>query len=153
MMGAVKTGFDIRTYFSRLPGVSGYPSFGGFMKKPAIWIVLTLLLAVISFRATGQQQNNTPMSFTGDIMDNECAAQGTHEAMMQKEGFKTSKDCTLGCVKAGGQFVLYGSGDKKIYQLDDEEKPKDYAGQKVSIIGTYDGETKTIHVQTIQAVP
>jgi hypothetical protein len=86
-------------------------------------------------------------------MDNECAAQGTHEAMMQKEGFKTSKDCTLGCVKAGGQFVLYGSGDKKIYQLDDQEKPRDYAGQKVSIIGTYDGESKTIHVQTIQAVP
>ena len=123
------------------------------MKKPAIWMVLTLLLAVISFRATGQQQNNTPMSFTGEIMDNECAAQGTHEAMMQKEGFKTPKDCTLGCVKAGGQFVLYGAGDKKIYQLDDQEKPRDYAGQKVSIIGTYDGETKTIHVQTIQAVP
>src|ERR1700677_2857690 len=122
------------------------------MRKAAIWSLPILLLGLLCLRAVGQQPNNTPMSFTGEIMDNECAAAGTHDAMMQKEGFKTTKDCTLGCVKAGGQFVLYGSGDKKIYQLDDQEKPRDYAGQKVSIIGTYDGETKTIHVQTIQAV-
>jgi hypothetical protein len=123
------------------------------MKKFAIGVGLISLLGIISFRAIGQQQNNTPMSFTGEIMDNVCATEGSHSAMMQKEGFKTSKDCTLGCVKGREQFVLYGSGDKKIYQLDDQEKPSDYAGQKVTIIGTYDGATKTIHIQTIQAVP
>jgi hypothetical protein len=111
-----------------------------------------LLLATISFRAVGQQPNNTPVSFTGEIMDNECAAQGSHDAMLQKEGFKSAKDCTLGCVKAGGQFVLYGSS-KTNYQLDDQEKTTEYAGQKVTIIGTYDGATKTIHVQSIQPVP
>jgi Protein of unknown function (DUF5818) len=40
-----------------------------------------------------------------------------------------------------------------VYQLDDQEKPTEFAGQKVTIIGTYDGETKTIHVQTIQSAP
>jgi hypothetical protein len=123
------------------------------MKKFAIGLGLISLLSFISLRAIGQQQNNTPMSFTGEIMDDQCAAEGAHNAMMQKEGFKTSKDCTLGCAKGKVQLVLYGSGDKKIYQLDDQEKPVDYAGQKVTIIGTYDGATKTIHVQTIQAVP
>jgi hypothetical protein len=123
------------------------------MKRLAIGAALILLLSFISIRAIGQQQNNTPMSFTGEIMDDQCAADGTHSAMMQKEGFKTAKDCTIGCVKGKVQFVLYGSGDKKIYQLDDQEKPADYAGQKVTIIGTYDGATKTIHIQTIQAVP
>jgi hypothetical protein len=122
------------------------------MKKFLLLMVTMSLLATISFRAGGQQQNNTPMSFTGEIMDNECAAQGSHDAMSQKEGFKSAKDCTLGCVKAGGQFVLYAS-NKTTYQLDDQEKPSDYAGQKVTIIGTYDGATKTIHVQSIQSAP
>ena len=93
------------------------------MKRVAVGLGVILLLSFISFRAIGQQQNNTPMSFTGEIMDDQCAAEGAHTAMMQKEGFKTSKDCTLGCAKGKVQFVLYGSGDKKIYQLDDQEKP------------------------------
>jgi hypothetical protein len=118
----------------------------------AIWSVPILFLGVLSLGALGQQPNNTPMSFTGEIMDNECAAAGSHTDMMQKEGFKTPKDCAQGCVKAGGQFVLFGL-NKTTYQLDDQEKPVDYAGQKVTIIGTYDGATKTIHVQSIQAVP
>jgi Protein of unknown function (DUF5818) len=122
------------------------------MEKFPFLMATILLLAMISFRAVGQQPNNTPMSFTGEIMDNECAAQGSHNAMSQKEGFKSAKDCTLGCVKAGGQFVLYAL-NKTAYQLDDQEKPSDYAGQKVTIIGTYGGATKTIHAQSIQSVP
>jgi hypothetical protein len=122
------------------------------MRKAAIWSLPILLLGLLSLRAVGQQPNNTPMSFTGEIMDNECAVAGSHTDMMQKEGFKTAKDCALGCVKAGGQFVLFGL-NKTTYQLDDQEKPVDYAGQKVTVIGTYDGATKTIHVQSIQAVP
>jgi hypothetical protein len=120
--------------------------------RKAIWSLPILLLGILSLRAVGQQPNNTPMSFTGEIMDNECAAAGSHNDMMQKEGFKTAKDCAQGCVKAGGQFVLFGL-NKTTYQLDDQEKPVDYAGQKVTVIGTYDGATKTIHVQSIQAVP
>jgi hypothetical protein len=84
--------------------------------------------------------------------DNVCAAAGSHNDMMRKEGFKTPKDCAQGCVKAGGQFVLFGV-NKITYQLDDQEKPVDYAGQKVTVIGTYDGAAKTIHVQSIQSVP
>jgi hypothetical protein len=122
------------------------------MRKAAFGVLPIFLLGVLSLRAVGQQPNNTPKSFTGEIMDNECAAAGSHNDMMQKEGFKTAKDCALGCVKAGGQFVLFGL-NKTTYQLDDQEKPVDYAGQKVTVIGTYDGATKTIHVQSIQAVP
>jgi hypothetical protein len=62
------------------------------------------------------------MSFSGEIMDNECAAAGAHDGMMRKEGFKTAKDCALGCVKAGGQFVLFAL-NKTTDQLDDRGKP------------------------------
>lgn len=100
-----------------------------------------------------QQQNNTPLSYTGEIMDSVCAVQASHDAMIKKEGFKNTKECTLGCVKDGAKFVLYAPANQTTYQLDDQEKTSDYAGQKVTIIGTYDGETKTIHIQSIQAAP
>jgi Protein of unknown function (DUF5818) len=130
---------------------------GGNMRRLAISSTLILLWAAISLHGFVerplQQQNNTPMSFTGELMDNVCAGQHSHEAMIKKEGFKNSKDCTLGCVKGGGQFVLYAPANKTTYQLDDQEKPSDYAGQRVTIIGTYDGATKTIHIQSIQSAP
>jgi hypothetical protein len=119
--------------------------------------LILVFFAAVSLRAfvreSRQQQNNTPMSFTGYLMDNECAAKQSHDAMMKQEGFKNAKECTLGCVKAGGVFVLYVPANKTVYQLDDQEKPVDFAGQKVTIIGSYDGEKKTIRVQTIQSAP
>ena len=127
------------------------------MKRLSFGFALLLFAAVISMRGfagePAQQQNNTPMSFAGEVMDNECGMQREHDAMEKKEGFKNAKDCTLGSVGAGGTFVLYAIANKTVYQLDDQEKPKAFAGQKVTVIGTYDGETKTIHVQSIQAAP
>ncbi|MGB6597543.1 MAG: DUF5818 domain-containing protein [Candidatus Acidiferrum sp.] len=127
------------------------------MRRLAICFALILIFTAISlcgFAARPpQEQNNTPMSFTGELTDNVCAAQHSHDAMIKKEGFKGSKDCTLGCVKSGGQFVLYAPANNTTYRLDDQEKPSGFAGQRVTIIGTYDGATKTIHIQSIQSAP
>jgi hypothetical protein len=121
--------------------------------SPAAILVFTAISLAGSVSRTGQQKNNTPMSFTGEVMDNECGAQQAHDAMIKKEGYKSAKECTLGCVAGGGKFVLYAVSNKTVYQLDDQDKPKEFAGLKVTIIGTYDGETKTIHIQSIQSVP
>jgi hypothetical protein len=51
----------------------------------------------------------------------------------------------------GGKFVLYDAATKATYMLDDQEKPKEFAGQKVKVTGTYDKATKTIHVESIEA--
>jgi hypothetical protein len=132
-------------------------SLRGTMKRLATSSAAILLFTAISLPGAamrpGQQKNNTPMSFTGEVMDNECGTEKSHDAMMKKEGFKNAKECTLGCVSAGGTFVLYAVSNKTTYLLDDQEKPKEFAGLKVTIIGTYDAETKTIHIQSIQSVP
>jgi len=47
--------------------------------------------------------------------------------------------------------VLYNAETKTIYQLDDQEKPKQFAGQKVKVTGTYNGKTETLHVEGIDA--
>lgn len=101
----------------------------------------------------GQQQNNTPMSFNGEIADSACAAQHSHDDVMKKQGYKNAKECTLGCVQDGAKLVLYTPANNTVYQLDDQEKPAAYAGQKVTIVGTYDGQTKTIHIESIEAAP
>jgi hypothetical protein len=127
------------------------------MKRYANWLAVLVLLAAASVVAAAnhaaQQQNNTPLSFTGEIMDSACAALGSHDQMMKKEGIKSAKDCTLQCVKDGSKLVLYAPSNKTVYQLDDQDKSTEFAGEKVTIIGTYDASTKTIRMQSIQTVP
>jgi hypothetical protein len=126
------------------------------MKRLTLILGTALLLATAILQAgseSRQKQNNTPLSYTGEIMDSKCAGQGSHNQVMAKEGVKTAKDCTLLCMKDGSKFVLYSADAKTSFNLDDQDKPREYAGEKVTIVGTYDGETKTIHIQSIIAAP
>jgi Protein of unknown function (DUF5818) len=92
-------------------------------------------------------------TFTGEIMDSQCAKGGGHESMFKKLGTNDAKECTLGCVKAGGKFVLFQGASKTFYWLDDQKKPEPFAGQKVQVTGNLDKATKTIHVADIKAAP
>lgn len=96
-------------------------------------------------------QSGGPQTFSGEIMDSACAAKGSHDAMMKQEGAKDAKECTLSCVDHGSKFVLYDAATKTIYQLSDQSKAKDYAGQKVKVTGTPDRTTNTIDVENIDA--
>ena len=69
---------------------------------------------------------------------------------MGKEGPNAAKDRTTTCVKGGAKFVPYDSRTKKTYQLDDQTKPEQFAGQKVKVMGSYNAVTKTIHVTIIK---
>jgi len=50
----------------------------------------------------------------------------------------------------GGKFVLYDPDTKTTYQLSDQKKPADYAGDKVKVTGKLDAATNTIQVAKIQ---
>ena len=88
-------------------------------------------------------------TFTGEIMDQQCALLGGHSAMMNQG--ESAKDCANRCVSIGGKYVLFDSANKTIYQLDDQKKAQPFAGAKVKITGTYDTPSKTIHVANIQS--
>lgn len=90
-------------------------------------------------------------TFSGEIMDGQCAKAGSHDTMMKKHAIKTEKDCTNGCVKMGGKYVLFNPETKAVYQLDDQKKPMQFAGEKVKVTGTLDKATKTIHVTDIES--
>lgn len=91
------------------------------------------------------------MTFTGQIMDSNCAKMGSHAAMMKAHpNVKTAKQCTLDCVKMGAKFVLYNRATKTTYKLDNQKKPMPFAGEKVRVTGTYDKATDTIHIVSIR---
>jgi len=96
---------------------------------------------------TGESQSS--QVFTGEIMDSACAAMGSHHQMMKQEGAKDAKDCTLKCMAAGSKLVLYDAANKTTYELEDQTVAKSFAGQKVKVTGTYDSNTRTLHVQEI----
>jgi hypothetical protein len=117
------------------------------MKRLAVGIAGSLMLLLLS-PGFARAQDKT---YSGEIMDSQCAKTGSHEEMMTKHAIKTEKACTLGCVKNGGKFVLYNPASKKTYQLDDQTKPEQFAGEKVKVMGKYDSSTKTIHVTDIKS--
>lgn len=122
------------------------------MKKLGLTLLALLTVVSLSLAAPKLHKNGKAKTFTGEIFDSQCAMNGSHAQMEKMHNMPDdSKACTLECVKMGGKFVLYEAAKKATYQLDDQEKPKEFAGQKVKVTGTYDKATKTIHVQSIGA--
>ncbi len=114
--------------------------------------LLMTLAALLMFSLVGLAAQKE-QTFSGEIMDSACAKAGSHAAMMKKAGVKTAKECTLACVKNGNKFVLFNKAAKKTYELDDQTKPEQFAGEKVTVKGTLDSATNTIHVTDIAAAP
>lgn len=117
------------------------------MKKLVANLAAVLFLASLSLGASKAK------TLTGEIMDSQCAMMGSHAKMEEMHYMgNDSKMCSLQCVKMGGKFVLYNAAEKATYPLDDQEKPREFAGQKVKVTGTYDKASKTVHVEKIQAI-
>jgi hypothetical protein len=113
------------------------------MKNLPMYVVGGCLFVSMSIFA------QAPQTFTGEIMDSQCAALGGHHVMIQKN--ESPKDCTARCVKMGGQYTLFDEAKHTVYQLDDQKKPATFAGTKVKVTGTLNSSTKTIHVTDIKA--
>jgi hypothetical protein len=52
-------------------------------------------------------------------------------------------------MKEDGKYVLKAS-DNKTYQIDDQEKAKQFEGKQVKIVGSLDMSTSTIRIQSIE---
>ena len=107
------------------------------MRRIAICSVALLLLAGLCCAGTATAAGRT---FVGSISDSMCGA----KHMMPGQ---SDKDCTLACVKAGSKYVL-ADASGKVYQLSDQKKPEQFAGDKVKVTGTLKGDT--INVTSIE---
>jgi len=101
--------------------------------------LVAVLLALTSLSAAQAKQ-----TFVGTITDDMCGASGHTQMRMGP----TDAECVLACIRAhDASYVLYDGKD--VYELSDQEKPKEFAGKRVTVTGTLDGKTKTIQVDSI----
>jgi hypothetical protein len=90
-------------------------------------------------------------TFTGEIMDSQCADMASHDNMMKGENAHNAKECTIACVKKGGTYALYVPEAKQAYKLDNQKKAAAFAGQKVTVTGSVSSSGDSIKVATIAA--
>jgi hypothetical protein len=126
------------------------------MIKPGIAMAAITILAASFPAISVARHEQVPdaqrsLNLVGEIMDSRCAIDGSHEKTMRQNGLKNAKDCTLECAKTGGSFVLIDPETKTVYQLDDQQRPEPFAGQRVRVSGTYDEPSKTMHIESIES--
>jgi hypothetical protein len=97
------------------------------------------LIASLSGVAAQQAQ-----TFTGVIIDDQCAGAG-HASMRMDP---SDAECTKLCVMAHGSAYVLLDG-KTQYVLSDQVTPETFAARRVRVVGTLDAKTKTIQVQSI----
>lgn len=98
------------------------------------------------FAAATLSAAQTRQTFTGTITDSDCPKADHSEMQMGP----TDAVCVTSCVREqGSTFVLYDG--KEVYKLSDQKTPEKFAAQKVTVTGTLDNATKTIHVDAIAA--
>ena len=110
----------------------------------------TLFITVLFIAAGLGMARAADQTFTGEIMDSQCAQMGSHDNMMKPEGANNAKECAIACVKSGGKYALYDPAAKRAYQLDNQKKAGAFAGQKVTITGKFDSSSDSIQVKNIQ---
>ncbi|HKE88430.1 MAG TPA: hypothetical protein VKB50_31955 [Vicinamibacterales bacterium] len=105
-------------------------------------LTLSIALLFVAALSAGQAKQK----FTGVITDDMCA-KGDHSAMRMGPN---DAECTKACIALhSASYVLYDG--KSAYVLSDQKLPEKLAGQKVTVVGTLDANTKTIKVDSIAA--
>ncbi|HUB34715.1 MAG TPA: DUF5818 domain-containing protein [Bryobacteraceae bacterium] len=95
-------------------------------------ILITAVFVAVAGAAPASQK------FTGTITDDMCGAK-KHDAQ-----------CIADCVThMNAKYALYDGHE--VYVLSDQKAPARFADKKVTVTGTLDAQTKTIHVEKIEA--
>lgn len=112
------------------------------MRRPIGPVTTTLSLSLLAIAALGAAQSK--QTFTGTITDDMCP-RADHSQMRMGP---TDAECSAACIDEHGAVYILFDGDGS-YQLSDQRAAKQFAARKVKIVGTLDGKTKTIHVESI----
>jgi hypothetical protein len=123
------------------------------MNRKSISTAIFAIALCLSAQAGADKEK--PKTYRGEIADSQCSLNvhsltRSHEEMLKSKSMGgTSRSCTLYCIQyLGGDFVLSSKND--VFRLDDQDKAKHFAGQKVKIAGNLDPKTKTIRVESME---
>lgn len=97
------------------------------------------LLFVAGLALAGQAEKT--MSWSGVVTDSICGAKNEGAA---------GAACTKKCVsEKGAKLALYDTESKQVYILDPQSKITGHEGHSVTVKGTLDKDTNTIHVTSL----
>jgi len=108
-------------------------------------------LLALSLLAAPARSAEAPQTFKGEVTDSICGDSG-HEEMMAKmpRMGRDKATCTKQCAELGAKYVLYDQENERLYYLDDQAKVRTFAGQRVRIAGTLEGNNITVRdIETI----
>src|SRR5690242_17464594 len=121
------------------------------MRTRVLWIAIGLIVAALLAHAIDEK----PRVFHGQIADTQCAlnihslTRSHAEMLKSKATGGTEGSCAIYCVRyLGGDFVLSSKG--AVYRLDNQEKARELAGQRVNVTGTLEPKSKTIRLIEIE---
>lgn len=111
------------------------------MRKILFTLMMALCVAAVASVASivAKNSNDQPAfdSIVGYISDKVCAKKDTRKA--ESDGHK---NCAQSCVKNGSEVVLVSDG--KIYELDRQDKAKEFTGDKVKVTGSVSGDSISV---------
>jgi uncharacterized protein YdeI (BOF family) len=115
-------------------------------------MALAMTLSAVSFAQQDQSNTQQPTSDMQNGQQTSPEQQGTHASPPSQDS-PSSMQNTQGSsftgtvVKAAGKYVLKTTDMS--YQLDDQDKAKQFVGQQVKINGSLDSSTSMIHISDI----
>lgn len=115
-------------------------------------IPVLLAALLLTFPVGKVPQSGNPNTFTGEVTDTFCAKNGSHDQMMSKMASmgRDKETCTKKCTQIGAKYVLYDEAQKRTYKLEDQTRVEAFAGKKVRVSGTLEGDA--IRVANIEAL-
>jgi hypothetical protein len=103
--------------------------------KRILTAIATLGLASFALNLSAQQ-TSSPQSQTG-------TAQQQVDTQSQAQNFEGK------ITKSGDKLVLQDASSQTAYQLDDQDKAKQYVGQNVKVVASVDTSSNTLHIMNI----
>lgn len=122
------------------------------IRSPLLFLYITLMLALPLCTLSARSGQGTAKTFTGEVMDTFCAKNGSHDEMMAKMPTmgRDNDTCTKKCAEIGAKYVLFDKAHNAVYKLANQAKVEAFAGRRVRVRGTLDGDT--INVTNVNAV-
>jgi len=105
--------------------------------KRILTAIATLGLASFALNLSAQQ-TSSPQSQTG-----------TAQQQVDTQSQQSTQNFEGKIKKSGDKLVLQDASTQTAYQLDDQDKAKQYEGQKVKVVATMDPSTNTLHIVNI----
>ena len=116
-------------------------------------MALAMALSAVGFAQQDQTAQPNSQQPTSGMQNGQQTSPSTQPSSPSQDSSSSSTQNSQGAaftgtvVKAGGKYVLKTSDMS--YQLDDQDKAKQFVGQQVKVNGSLDSNTSTIHVSDI----